>query len=342
MMCRCRCVRPIIAIYAAFLCAYIPRYSTSEPELEFENTSRRLDIGLGNHDEYAQTVLTVQAPSFPRTALGINEDDHEMVTSVLTSTRAMIDTARVLIMNEGTMEEGQEMMAQANSMFREVKDHLMMRQYEKKQKEDAMAAEKEVLRDLLREKYSQQDVEEANVEDVKKAQEDSKRGLDVARKMYETMISFPECLEQFFEVCLKIINEELDSLGLSSVEVVVHEKRNADQEGYNKVVIVTNELADRVAGKAGDGIVDYPFMWNDAKVGFVNLGVDGKWNCSNKTPYECCVHIRESAPGPDANGKYLECHIFVPFGGVGNDRRNDRIFINVSPDGRVHEAPQIQ
>jgi len=331
MVCRCRCFHPIIAIYAAFLCAYIPQYSTSEPQLEFENTSRRLHIGLGNHDEYAQTVLTVQAPPFPRTALGFNEDDHEMVTSILKSTREMVDVARVLIMNEGTMEAGQEMMEQANSMFREVKDHIMMRQYAKKQKE---GASKEILQELLREKYS--------AHDIQQAQEDEKRGLDVARKMYETMISFPECLGQFFDVCLKIINEELDDLGLSSVEVVVHEKRNADQEGYNKVVIVTNELADRVSGKSGDGIVNYPFMWNDAKVGYVNLGVDGKWNCSNKTPYECCVHIRESAPGPDANGKYLECHIFVPFGGVGNERRNDRLFINVSPDGRVQEAPRIQ
>ena len=108
------------------------------------------------------------------------------------------------------------------------------------------------------------------------------------------MISFPECLGQFFDVCLKIINEELDDLGLSSVEVVVHEKRNADQEGYNKVVIVTNELADRVSGKSGDGIVFYPFMWNDANVGFVNLGVDGKWNCSNKAPADCCAHVKES------------------------------------------------
>mmetsp|Transcript_8114 Transcript_8114/g.14669 ORF Transcript_8114/g.14669 Transcript_8114/m.14669 type:complete len:332 (+) Transcript_8114:74-1069(+) len=330
MMCRCRCFRPIIVIYAAFLCAYIPQYSTSEPQLEFENTPRRLDIGLGNHDEYAQTVLTVQAPPFPRTALGINEDDHEMVTSILKSTREMVDVARVLIMNEGTMEAGQEMMAQANSMFREVKDHLMMRQYAKKQQE---GASKEVLRDLLREKYS--------AHDVVKAQEDEKRGLDVARKMYETMISFPECLEKFFDACLKLINEELDDIGLSSVEVVVHEKRNADQEGYNKVVIVTNELADRVSGKSGDGIVEYPFMWNDANVGFINLGVDGKWNCSNKTPADCCVHVRESAPNPDINDKYLECHIFVPYGGIGNERRNDRIFINVSPDGRVHEAPQI-
>merc|ERR1712127_131417 len=142
--------------------------------------------------------------------------------------------------------------------------------------------------------------------------------------------------------CLSIINEALESLGLSAIEVIVREKRNIDQEGYNKVVIITNELADRVRGRSGDGIVEYPFMWNDAKVGFMNLGVDGKWNCINKTPENCCAHIKDGAPNPDINGKKIECHIFVPYGGVGNPRRNDRIIVKLSPDGRVQEAPMIQ
>ena len=72
------------------------------------------------------------------------------------------------------------------------------------------------------------------------------------------LVTFPECLEQLFETCLEIINGELNSLGLTTIEVVVHEKRNRNQDGYNKVVIVTNELADRVQGKAFDGIVQYP------------------------------------------------------------------------------------
>ena len=139
------------------------------------------------------------------------------------------------------------------------------------------------------------------------------------------------------------------------------------QKGYNKVVIVTNLEASTVVGRTGDGLVSYPFSWNDSVHGTRVLGVDGKWNCRDLSPEDCCDNIKESCKNPDTNGNYLECHIFVPFvsklhvllpfysfftmtyyfvsfvkGGVGNARRNDRVFINLSPDGRVHEAPLIQ
>ena len=129
---------------------------------------------------------------------------------------------------------------------------------------------------------------------------------------------------------------------MSTVEVVVHEKRNINQDGYNKVVIVSNENANRVTGRTGDGIVSYPFTWDDAVLGSRVLGVDGKWNCRDMSPTDCCENIKESSKNPDTKGNYIECHIFVPFGGVGNVRRNDRVFINLSPDGRVHEAPLVQ
>lgn len=51
--------------------------------------------------------------------------------------------------------------------------------------------------------------------------------------------------------------------------------------------------------------------------------------------------IFAGVPNKDAHGKYIECHIFVPFGGVGFPRRDDRVIINLSPDGRVQEAPII-
>lgn len=69
------------------------------------------------------------------------------------------------------------------------------------------------------------------------------------------MISFPECVDTLLDECITKINEQLASIGLQTVEVVIHEKRNPDQDGYNKVVIVTNELADLVVGQQGDGIV---------------------------------------------------------------------------------------
>ena len=189
------------------------------------------------------------------------------------------------------------------------------------------------------------------------------------------MISFPECVEKLLQDCLDTINGQVSALGLATLEIIVHEKRNLSQPGYNKVVIITNELADRVKGRAGDGMVTYPFLWDDLATGLKSLGVDGKWNCVDITPEECCEDIKESmysihptslivlflsiptiyliyifllplalagASTIDKRGNYIECHIFVPFGGVGKPKRNDRVFVVVSPDGRVHEPPIIQ
>ena len=72
----------------------------------------------------------------------------------------------------------------------------------------------------------------------------------------------------------------------------VYNKRSPVDEGYQNVVIVTNELADRVLGRAGDGIVSYPYTWNDAEVGPRIVGVDGKWNCLSFTPEQCCRIIQ--------------------------------------------------
>ena len=189
------------------------------------------------------------------------------------------------------------------------------------------------------------------------------------------MISFPECVDILLQDCLDTINGQVSALGLATLEIIVHEKRNLSQPGYNKVVIITNELADRVKGRAGDGMVTYPFLWDDLATGLKSLGVDGKWNCVDITPEACCEDIKESmysiyptslidlylsvpimclidtfllsstlagAPTIDKRGNYVECHIFVPFGGIGKPKRNDRVFVVVSPDGRVHEAPIVQ
>lgn len=168
------------------------------------------------------------------------------------------------------------------------------------------------------------------------------RSLDMSRRIFQTSISFPECVDVLLADCIETINTQLASIGLSTVEVVIHEKRNPDQDGYNKVVIVTNELADLVVGQQGDGIVEYPFLWDDKISGSRALGVDGKWNCHGFTPERCCSDIKDSTPNPDKRGNNLECHIFVPYGGIGNPRRNDRVFINLSPDGQVHEPPVVQ
>ena len=108
------------------------------------------------------------------------------------------------------------------------------------------------------------------------------------------MITFPECIRHLFADCLSKINEDIAKLGLSTIEVVVHEKRKGHEEGYNKVVLITNELADTVVGRVGDGIVTYPFLWEDSELGPRMLGVDGKWNCLGLTPDKCCDDIKQS------------------------------------------------
>jgi hypothetical protein len=162
----------------------------------------------------------------------------------------------------------------------------------------------------------------------------------VQRNMYEETITFPECQEMLLDRCLQILNEELLQLQIEA-EFIIHEKRNEDQAGYNKVVIITDLGCTTVKGKLNDGLVEYPFLWDDSILGARRLGINGKWDCHEKAPEECCAEIQNSVPHPDTKGNYLQCHIFVPFGGVGNKSRSDRVFINLSPDGRVHEPPVI-
>jgi hypothetical protein len=214
------------------------------------------------------------------------------------------------------------MMKEANAMFREATGHIAQRML--LVDEDHM----------VRRKYSEHDIQQAK--------ESEERALDVARNIFEVSVSYTECIELFLQDCLEKINGSIGDLGLASIEIIVNEKRNINQVGYNKVVIITNSMADRVQGQSGDGMVTYPFLWEDPVNGFRSLGVDGKWNCVYSTPEECCQAIKDSAPTPDTKGNYVECHIFVPFGGVGKPKRNYRVFIKLSPDGRVHEAPIIQ
>lgn len=328
---RC-CFRPIIALcVAASLATYAPPSVVGAQHLSADDAPpRRLEIhGVGNSDEYAQTVLTAEVPHPGTFGIGMTTHDHERISRTLITMKSMMETSRILVQNQNTFAEGRDMLKRANDMFREVKNHII-RFREVAIKETGT----EDTRDLMRRRYSDHD--------VKTAEENEEMAQDTARRIYETVVKFPECVEKLFDDCLAIINADLGSLGLSTIEVVVHEKRNANQDGYNKVVIITNELADKVVGKAGDGIVTYPFMWNDPLMGQRSLGVDGKFNCHNMAPEDCCNVIKQSNLGVDTRGKSIECHIFVPFGGVGNPRRNDRVFIQLSPDGRVHEPPIIQ
>lgn len=269
-----------------------------------------LEIALGNSDELAEAVLTVQSPT-KKIAPYIEAS----VSKLLATTIEMIDTAKILLKNQNTLADGRKLMEKANAFYR--------------------SAMSKIQND--REQWGQD-----NTDNEESTLDDDEKAALLTRRLYQTLITFPECLQMLFQDCLEVINNDIANIGLGTIEVVVHEKRNGDQEGYNKVVIVTNELADRVVGRNGDGIVTYPFLWNDSQTGPRALGVDGKWNCHDKSPEHCCDEIKEGAPNPDKNGNYIECHMFVPYGGIGKPRRNDRVFITLSPDGRVHEPPIIQ
>jgi hypothetical protein len=141
--------------------------------------------------------------------------------------------------------------------------------------------------------------------------------------------------------CLEILNQELIQLQLDA-EIVIHAKRNIYQDGYNKVVIITDMTGETVMGRNNDHKAWYPFYWDDAVIGYpYMIGVDGKFDCTGKTPEECCQNIKASTPNPDRKGHYIDCHIFVPYGGKGNPKRTDRVLVNLSPDGRVQEAPIV-
>lgn len=315
-----RCFRSIIAISAVFLVAHAPQRATAK-----KAPRPQLEIEVVGSDELVEAIMTVQADG---SSLGIGPEDHAKISSILGSTKDLVENARALLENEATQATGQELMDQAYSSLRLVKEHIrningILRRESKETRR----------RELLRKRYSGHNIQRAN--------EDDARSLDISRNMYETLTTFPECVELWYEDCVDLINADLDRIGLSSIEMVVHQKRNHDQDGYNKVVIVTNQRADKVVGRTGDGIVTYPYQWYDAQSGERTLGVDGKWSCLNTTPEDCCATIKASVPNPDIRGNHIQCHIFVPFGGVGNARRNDRVIINVSSDGRVHEPPVI-
>lgn len=164
---------------------------------------------------------------------------------------------------------------------------------------------------------------------------------EIARDLYDQTITFPECRERLLDDCLAIIEEDLASLG-KVAELEIHNKRIAEVEGYYKVVIITDLTATNVKGRNHDGIVSYPFAWKDSIEGERTIGVNGSWDCHAESPQQCCDHILSTVPNPDTHGNFLQCDFSVPYGGYGNPKRDDRVIINLSPDGRVQEDPRME
>jgi hypothetical protein len=109
----------------------------------------------------------------------VGATDHARITSILTATKEMMTTARVLFKDPGTQNEANEMLAMATAMFGEVKEFMR----ERVDKVQAAAEEKDR---LLRAKYVNHDVQ--------KAREDEERALDITRSIYETVSSKDICI----------------------------------------------------------------------------------------------------------------------------------------------------
>jgi hypothetical protein len=157
-------LRSFCPMYVAVLAACVMPQMVYSKQRNNESVLRRVDVMVGNSDEYAETVVSLQAPE---RSLGIGARDHAKITSILSTTREMISTANALLDDVRTLKEGTEMMEHANAAFREVKGHIAKR---------ALAAEAQG-RD--RRKYSEHDIQQA--------EEDEGRALDVARSVYEVV-----------------------------------------------------------------------------------------------------------------------------------------------------------
>jgi len=157
--------------YLPFFCSLCVAFlvacnlQTVTAQQDEQPSPRRMDVMVGNSDEYAETVVSLQAP---KRLIGIGAHDHAKITSILATTKEMIATAKALIDNERTLTEGTNMMEEANVMFREVKDHISKRLLEGEEDHD-----------MIRRKYSDHDIQQAG--------EDEERAFDVARSVYEVV-----------------------------------------------------------------------------------------------------------------------------------------------------------
>ncbi len=165
----CRAFPIMAVIYAAVLAAII-----NSEVVESASSSRRLELAVLDSDEYAaESVLTNKEPHYP---MGVGVNEHAKIASLLDTTREMMVTANALVRDTRTTTEGRKMIEDATAVFQEVKDHIRQRQH---QYSNSSPEEHEAARELLRAKYTNHDLQEAN--------EDEARGLDVSRRIYETV-----------------------------------------------------------------------------------------------------------------------------------------------------------
>jgi hypothetical protein len=98
-------LRCVFSLYAAVLAACVPRIATSQHD--DQPAPHQVDVMIGNSNEYAETVVSLQAPT---KSLRIGFHDHAKITSILSMTKELVSTANALIDDRRTLKEGTEMM----------------------------------------------------------------------------------------------------------------------------------------------------------------------------------------------------------------------------------------
>ena len=212
-----RLLRPLIAVFGAIALAspFIFKLERFPSSSRAHPVARRLDIAIDDSDPLATATMSVVSDQDPPPA--VSTADHKKLSDTLAETRRLIFRANALLNVDGAGDEAREIVNLATAKFRAAKEHIRaseatsdklraVRPQERKEKEEDNAVSTEIVDDV-------------------------DRAMDVSRNIYETYISFPECIGHLFDECLEIVNSDLTNLGMSTVEIVVHEKRNKDQDG---------------------------------------------------------------------------------------------------------------
>lgn len=122
---------------------------------------------------------------------------------------------------------------------------------------------------------------------------------------------------------------------MTSLHLSVRKLREQSDTSYYKVVLTTNVQGTLVEGIYGDGTVYYPWGW---QVSGDTIEI-GPWDCSSKTPEECCFIIQTDVPMMDDQGNYIACFVEEPVGGANNPERKDRAIAVADSGGIIQRAP---
>ena len=144
----------------------------ASPQL-YDESPRRLQIATLNSDEHAESILNYVPPKQT-----LATDTHAKLATALSTTTEMVNTAKILLQNEQTVDEGRVIMNKANYMFREVMDHAMAEH--EKNDNNVVGLDLEAKRDLLRKKYSDHDIHRVT-------EESDALEAETARMIYETV-----------------------------------------------------------------------------------------------------------------------------------------------------------